>query len=159
MTVIIRERKRNNTQEEQILHNTFAHHLLTDALIVLLANSPPVYVQGMMLCGMEYPFSQFRSPVLAMLSPSFLCTCSMSENRKLKSPWLRASTAQQQLKHQCDINRMLVLNPKIQHHCPSQKQDFMSHDLAKYFYILPSGRTCHTSAVLHYLSSPLSPSS
>lgn len=77
MIVIIRERKRSNTQEEQIMHNTFAHHLLTDALIVLLANSPTVYILGMMLYGMKYPFSQFRSRVLAMLSPSFLCTCSL----------------------------------------------------------------------------------
>lgn len=33
-TVIIRDRKRNNTQEEQIMHNTFGHHLLTDALFI-----------------------------------------------------------------------------------------------------------------------------
>lgn len=30
---------------------------------------PPVYILGMAFCGMEYPFGQFRSAVLAMFSP------------------------------------------------------------------------------------------
>ena len=34
------------------------------------------------------------------------------QSKKLENPWLSVSTALQQLKHQCDINIILILNPK-----------------------------------------------
>ena len=40
------------------------------------------------------------------------------QHRKLKCPWLCAVTAQQQLKHRCVINIILILNPK--HTAPYQ---------------------------------------
>lgn len=36
---------------------------------------------------------------------------SLAGNEKLKSPWFHVSTAQQQLKPQCVINIILILNP------------------------------------------------
>lgn len=73
---------------------------------------PSVYISDIMFYGVEYPFSQFGSFFLAMLSSSFFCTCSLSEQGKLKSPWLRASSAQEPLKYQCVINIIITLNPK-----------------------------------------------
>lgn len=69
---------------------------------------PPVHTLGIMSRGMEYPFGQFRSGVLAMSPHSFLCTCSLADHGKRKSPWLGVSTTQQQLKFQCVINIILI---------------------------------------------------
>ena len=63
---------------KQVMHNAIAHHLLTDAQLVLEQQStppsqlPPVYILGMMSYGTEYPFGQFGSAVLAVSPPSFL---------------------------------------------------------------------------------------
>lgn len=35
---------------------------------------PPGYTLGMMFCGVEYPFGQFRSPPQAVKPPSFFCS-------------------------------------------------------------------------------------
>ena len=50
-----------------------------------------------------------------MLPPSFLHTCLLAEHGKLKSPWLKISATQQQLKHQCVINIILtqIQNPAL----------------------------------------------
>lgn len=58
---------------------------------------------------MEYPFDQFGSALLAMLLPSFLCACLMSEHGKLSRPFLRVRSTEQ--KHQCVIKMILLLNP------------------------------------------------
>lgn len=42
-------------------------------------------------------------------SPAFLLA---RQHEKQKSPWLSVSTTQPQLKHQCDANIILILNPK-----------------------------------------------
>ena len=100
------------------MHSAMTHHLLTDAQPVPEQQSqspgqqPPVYIPSITSYCMEYPFGQFVSAVMAMLPPSFLCTSFLAEHGKLQSPWLSVSTAQQQLKHQCIINIMLILNPK-----------------------------------------------
>ena len=59
------------------MHNAIAHHSLTDAQLVpkqrsLPGQLPPFYVLGMMSNGMEYPFGQFGSAVLAVSPPNFL---------------------------------------------------------------------------------------
>lgn len=77
-----------------------------------LSQVSPVYGVSMMFHGMEYPFGQFTPAVLAVFPLSCLCTCSLADHETLKSPQLRVSTAQQQLKCQCVINAILILNPK-----------------------------------------------
>lgn len=100
------------------MHNATAHHLLTDACpIPQQRSSPssqllPVYIQGMMLSDMGYPYGQFSLAVLLMLSHSFLCHSSLAEYEKLKSPLLTVSTTEQRTKYQCAINIILLLNTK-----------------------------------------------
>lgn len=43
-------------------------------------------ILAMTFCGMEYPFGQFGSAVLAMLLPGFLCTFVLAEHGTLRSP-------------------------------------------------------------------------
>ena len=76
---------------KQVMHNAIAHHLPTNAQLVperrsLLAPLSPVYILGMTSHGMEYPFGQFGSPVLAVSPPNFLCTS------KLKNPRFSINT-------------------------------------------------------------------
>lgn len=78
----------------------------------LLQLTHTVYILDMTLSFIEYPFCHFGSAVFTMLHLSFLCTSSLAEGRKLKSPWLRVSTAQEQLKHQC-ATQHLILHPKF----------------------------------------------
>lgn len=97
--------------------NTIAYHTLTDAQSVpdkqlAAPDQPSLYTDHEMLHGMEYPFGTFRCAVLAVLPPSFLCTCLLPEHGKLKNPGLRVSTAQQLPKYQCVTNIILILNPK-----------------------------------------------
>ena len=68
---------------KQVMHNAVAHHSPTDAQLVPEQRSappsqlPPVYILGMMSYGMECPFGQFGSAVLAVSPPSFLCPSSL----------------------------------------------------------------------------------
>jgi len=77
---------------KQVMHNAIAHHLLTNAQPVPEWQSsspgpiPPVYMLNMMSYGMECPFRQFGSAVLAALPPGFLCIASLAGHGKLKSP-------------------------------------------------------------------------
>lgn len=95
--------------------HTIAHHTLTDALTSnrqVLTNLPTSYTDHEMLHGMEYSFGTFRCAVLAVLPPSFLCTCSLPEhgNRKildLGSALL--SNCYQSIK--CITNIVLILDP------------------------------------------------
>ncbi|KAF4803595.1 hypothetical protein TURU_014881 [Turdus rufiventris] len=70
------------------MHSTFGHHLLNDAQPPAVTCSsqpnPPVSMLGMTFYGTEYPFGLCRSVVLALLSPSFLCACSLADHGKLK---------------------------------------------------------------------------
>ncbi|RMC13780.1 hypothetical protein DUI87_08862 [Hirundo rustica rustica] len=50
-----------------------------------------VHTDHEMLHDTEYPFGKFGSAVLAVLPPSFLCTCSLPERGKLKNPGFRGS--------------------------------------------------------------------
>lgn len=51
------------------MHNTAAHHLLTDSQSAPEQRSaapnqlPPVYTLGRIFCGMEYSFGQFGFPL------------------------------------------------------------------------------------------------
>ena len=97
---------------------TIAHHPPTDAQPVPEhlppASSPPsLYTEHDVIW-----YGIFLWPVwvtvLAVSPPSFLCPPAYSLvgwGEKLKSPWLSVNTAQQQLKHQCVINIILILNP------------------------------------------------
>lgn len=101
------------------MHNTIANCPLSHAKISslnwdssLFQLTRTVYILGMTYSRMEYPFCQFGSVILSMLHLSFLCTSSLAECGKQKSPWFGVSTAQQLLKHQCAIQH-LILNPKF----------------------------------------------
>ena len=80
MTIII---PKELDYTKQVVHNVIAHHSLTDAQLVPEQQStppgqlPPVYILGMISYGMEYPFGQFGSAVLAVSPPSFLCPSSL----------------------------------------------------------------------------------
>lgn len=50
--------------------------------------TPLVGILRMTLQGVEYPFGNFESAVLAVPLPIFLCISSVAEHGKLKSPWL-----------------------------------------------------------------------
>ena len=67
---------------KQVMHNAIAHHLLTNAQLVLKQRSPPgqlppVYTLGMMSRGLEYPVGRCGSAALAVSPPNFLCPSSL----------------------------------------------------------------------------------
>lgn len=74
------------------MHNTIAHHWLTEAKPHSLnwLSSPfiqltQLYILGMVFYGVKYPFVQFRSPVPAMQPSSlFLSTSSLAEHETHK---------------------------------------------------------------------------
>ena len=65
------------------MHNAIAHHSPTDAPLVPDQQSAPpsqlpsVYILGMTSYGMEYPFGQLGSAVLAVSPPNFSCPSSL----------------------------------------------------------------------------------
>lgn len=74
----MKDRGRHKTQQKHVMLNRSAHHTLKNGWPIpeqqsaTLRKTPAIYKVGMMSCGMEYPFGQFRIPVLAMLPPD-LC--------------------------------------------------------------------------------------
>ena len=68
---------------KEVMHYAITHHLPTDAQLVPEQQStppgqlPPVYTLSMTSYGMEYPFGQFGSAVLAVSLPNFLCPSSL----------------------------------------------------------------------------------
>lgn len=64
------------------MHNTIVHHPLASDRSAAPAQLPSVYTLGMMFCGVEDPFDQFKSTVLDGLPFSFLCTCLFAGHRK-----------------------------------------------------------------------------
>lgn len=72
-------KKGKEKSPKSVMHNTVAQHSLTDVRphfpnsdqAHLPSNSPQLL--SMMFYGLEYTFGQFRSPVLALLPPSFFC--------------------------------------------------------------------------------------
>lgn len=116
-----KERVVYNTQEKQVVHSTqglTSYWAIPSALPSssqpLLAVSSPQFTSlhpghDVLWCGTSLWL--FMSAVPAILSPSVLCTCSLTGNGTLKGRWLGVSTAQQQLKHQCAVN-ITVTNPK-----------------------------------------------
>lgn len=78
----------------------------------LPANSPQFTHWTWHSAVWNIPLASLGQLFLIVLPPGFLCTCSLAEHGTLISPWLRAHSAQQQLKHQCVNNIILILNPK-----------------------------------------------
>lgn len=81
----IGKEERNKTQETQaIAQNNCSPP--TDPNPPLSSNRPlPVHELSRVFCGMEYPFDQLGSAVLAMLCHSFLWTFSLAEYGTSKS--------------------------------------------------------------------------
>ena len=56
------KKRKGGGRQKPVMHNAIAHHPLTDAQLVPEPRSappgqlPPVYILGVMFCGMEYPF-------------------------------------------------------------------------------------------------------
>jgi len=75
------------------MQNTTAHQdqcpTCSQAVTAAPGQLPPAYMPRMTSYSVEYTFGQLGSAVLAMLPPSFLCTASLGEHGKLKSPWLQ----------------------------------------------------------------------
>ncbi|KAJ7397098.1 hypothetical protein BTVI_138682 [Pitangus sulphuratus] len=90
-TLFTREREREKIQEKQVMHNTVAHHPLTNDQSIPKQQPPPpgqlppVCTLNMTFYGMEYPFDQFSSPGLALLPTSFSHISSLTEHEKPKS--------------------------------------------------------------------------
>lgn len=67
------KRETTKNQEKQVMQNIISYHLADWcpacpwAVIGSFQVTPPVYILGMMSCGMEYPFGHFGSALLAML--------------------------------------------------------------------------------------------
>lgn len=79
------------------MHNATAHHLLTDARAPFpnpdqppLQAISPIYIQGVMFCGVEYPFGKFESPVPAMFPLWFFAylLAGSAWDKEENSPWL-----------------------------------------------------------------------
>lgn len=93
------KKERIKPQETHVMHNTTAHHSLTDAQPIpkqwsaALGQLPPVYLLSMMFCDVEYPSGQLGSALPALLPPGFLCTCLLAEHGKLKKPSFRVRTS------------------------------------------------------------------
>lgn len=71
---------------KQVMHNAIAQHQLTNAQPVPKQQSrPPANLRSFLFImtsyGIEYPFGQFGSAVLAVSPPSFLCTSSLLAGR------------------------------------------------------------------------------
>ena len=69
-----------------MMYSAIAHHLLTDAQLVPKQQFPPtplppVYILDVTSHGLEYPFGQFGSAVLAVCPPNFLCPSSLLAGR------------------------------------------------------------------------------
>lgn len=73
------------------LHKTTAYHPLVPPISIPPA-TPAVHVLSRAFFGMEYPFDQLGSAILAMLPHSFLWTFSLAEYGTLKNLCCRANT-------------------------------------------------------------------
>jgi len=70
------------------MHCAISHHLHTNAQPDSKQQFPaPVNSPSMMSYGMEYPFGQFGSAVLAVLPSSFSCISSVNRVWKRKNSW------------------------------------------------------------------------
>lgn len=76
---------------------------------------------NIVLYGMEYPFDQCESAILAMSSPSFLTSWSYllgrEREKKKKKKRYYESSAQQQLKQWCAVYILFVKNPRYCRYC------------------------------------------
>lgn len=85
-------RERTSTQEKSCIVPLFSTSWLMSCLLqkcllkVFSGQIAPVNALSMTFYGIQYPFFQVGSAVLAVLRPSFLCTCSLAEHEKLKYP-------------------------------------------------------------------------
>lgn len=113
----MKRREIAKAQEKEVMHNAMLiiHWPIPSLSLTseqwLLSSFPQfVHWDWPSMYGMDYPFSQFRSAILAMLLPGFLCTCSLAEHRTQKCPWRRVSTTHQLLTYQWVTNTILILN-------------------------------------------------
>lgn len=80
-----KKRVGSKTQLKQVMHNTIAQPI-PEQQLTPPGQLPTVNILAMTFCDMEYPFGQSGSAVLAVLSPSFFCSFSLTKHGKLQSP-------------------------------------------------------------------------
>lgn len=93
--IVIKMRGRGwDKTKEQVINNATVHHLLTDDQPVPEPQSPscsgltaPSLYSERDALWYGTSFWPVWSPVLARLSPSFLCTSSLAEHETLENPW------------------------------------------------------------------------
>lgn len=118
------ERERNKIREKQEMHDTIAHYLLNNTQPLSLVpepqsslsseSSPPSLYTGLVVLW----YGILLWPVLVTCpgyGPSQLLVppAQWQSMGNWKSPCLRVSTTEWPLKHQCVINILLLLNPKL----------------------------------------------
>lgn len=103
----------SHTSEKQMIPVTVTHHLKTNTQPVPKQWSaptgqlPPVYKVSRIVCG-----TASSSQLSWLYSFPDLVHLLAGTAWDTTSPWLWESTAQHELKHQCVINTILILNPK-----------------------------------------------
>lgn len=125
--------------------------ILLSLLQLLLMSTTPF--------GVGYSFGQFKSTVLTVSSPGFLCMHSSSlagHHKKSKSPWLCMSTALQQ-KHHCAITSIFMKNPNIWHHICCYEEKTSLYQANESFSIYFTVIFATLSSLVHY-SFPLTKS-
>lgn len=102
------------------MDNAVSHHLSWcsashQAAAATQGNSPWFYCWVLMQYDIEYPFGHFELTVLLVSLLGFFAPLAFlvtGQHDEQKRPWLTVSTGQQQLKHPCNINIILILNAK-----------------------------------------------
>ena len=97
------------------MYNVIAHHLLTDAHPIPKQRPYQFIVpHDATWCGTSLWSAWITCPdcVPSQLLVHPQASLLAGHNEKLKGPYLSVSTALQQLKHQCVISIIFILNPK-----------------------------------------------
>lgn len=103
-------------------HNPIEHHPLTDSQLIpehpsVGPQTPPLSLYT----DYDVPWCGIFLSAGQLLSPCFLCSSLPGEPGKLKSPCLRVSTTQQQLKHQ----RCSHMKSKTRHCTNYQDENYL----------------------------------
>lgn len=138
------KREKEKTWEAQVMQSTSAHHhSLTDAQPVPQQQmAPPSQLPPSLNTGHDViSLCPVQVRVLALI-PSGLSTFSLAEHQTLKSLWVRVSTAEQQLKHYCVIDIILILVKKTSSVSATRKKINSQLKPEKYQLLTPY-HLCH----------------
>lgn len=119
----------------------------------------PVCTLSTMLRARKYSFGHFGSAVLALPPPKLLCTSLVAEQGKPRSPWLKLSTTEQQLKHRCGINIILILSPTYNTVATTRKKinSIPVKTRTPYYFPIQESNSSSKSELTHCTSSSVAP--